>query len=173
MIPPRLIVYGIGLLAVCGCVYTAYQWAYSRGQAERTAYYAPLLAAAEAAKDAADNRAALIEETQRLLSETEVAEYETRLTELQDRAHRAESAYAGSLRKLAAAGGCEVPETSGAGSFDGSAGIDGRIERTAAGIGTVGVGCEADALRLQALQDVIRQYQALTTAAPADPTPAQ
>lgn len=130
---------------------------YIVGQAERTAYYAPLLKAAADAKSAADARvAAQLTEAQRITVELEAhhGQIEQALT---DRANAAELRITELLRERATAdtatGGDSVSSLPGVTTTSqGAASGDERDREFAASVSSVGHKCEHDADELAEFQ---------------------
>lgn len=156
------------LVVVVGLVtggVVAHHRGYRAGQAEREAYYAPLLRAETAAKLAADQRANELDAAADAATKTLEERYARENRILNDRTTAAESRFVDLLRQRSA-GSCtgreSVPETSGAasGAID-TSGSDDRVGRLAASLAGVGGRCESDAARLARWEEWYRTQQAL------------
>lgn len=163
-IPWRLIVYVVALLAILGALWGYGHHKYELGVTDERARWTPQLVAAQQALAAANAKTITIEHAQVSITTAAEARHAAQIQTLTQRALGADSRIAGLLRKLAAPHSCggQLPAIPGTpGEPDAAASSDQRIDRAAAGIAGVGTRCERDAAALGALQDWIREQQAL------------
>lgn len=158
------IVAGVGVLLLAGLAWWLHHDGYVSGQAERTAYYRPLLAAANDAKLAADLKTADIEAASLKLTAEMQRDHEAQLKVLSDRESAAAARIADLLRSAAhrPAGSCPVSEAARpAGVPDGAAASDARDRQFSVSLANVGGQCEHDAAALAGWQDYYRHQQTL------------
>lgn len=163
----------IVVAALVGAGAAVHHRGYRAGQAEREAYYAPILRAQSAAKLAADQRADQLAAA----ADAATRELEGRYAEqnriLTNRANAAQSRLADILRNTSpgtCTGHQQMPEPPAtAPGAIGTPGSDDRVGRLATSLAGVGGRCEADAARLQHWQEWFRTQQALADRAATRP----
>lgn len=147
---------------------------YVAGQDERTAYYAPLIQAANAAKDAANARADRIDQGAQAITRQSEADHALLTQTLTDRVTAANARIAAILRQRAAsdaaAGRCELPTVPGLTTGAPGAGAgDGRDQLFSDSISDVGRRCEHDAREVAEFQLWYTREKRNATAAPVTP----
>lgn len=150
------------VLAVAGVALFAYRWAFERGQAEREAHYAPILAGIERERIAAEARVQALESAaQRITADIEASHAEA-LRAVETRAATAEQRIAVLLRNRPRGDRCPVSALPGtpASSADTAAESE-RDDRLAQELAAVGRRCESDSRQLASLIEWVRRQAAL------------
>lgn len=169
IVPPSL----VALLAVLAALVVGgvaiHHQGYRAGQAEREAYYAPLMRAAELAKLQLDQRVRAADLAAKQITQDVETRHVQAEADLANRARRAESSIAELLRQHAPActGREHLPTVpNSATRVTDAARESERAERLASSVRSVGQGCEADAERLARWQEWYQRQRAALSSVP-------
>lgn len=155
--------YLIGIPILLAVGWALHRKGYIAGQAERTAYYVPLLADVKATALAAEARHAAQERESADVSAQAEERHHASEIALQARATAAESRITGLVQNLAAHRRCDaVPPTAGtAGEPESATEESARVGRVGSRITGTGAGCEADARTVLELQRWVADQRAV------------
>jgi len=163
-IPLKFIGIGVAVIAVLAGLWGYGHHQFGKGELAERARWTPQLIAAQKALAEANAKTAILETAQDAATKAAEARYADQIQTLNQRAVGADQRIAGLLRKLAAAsaGSGQLPAVSGSpGVPDAAAPSDERIDGLAGRLTGIGASCERDAAALGALQDWVREQQAL------------
>lgn len=168
----RLVAWAVTVTAVLGAVsygvHDVHQRGYLAGQAERTAFYQPMIIQAQQAALRADQKSQRLDQQAATITAAIEAQHVDTEQVLTARAARAEQQLAQLLRQRATvsgpAGGGPVPQVpGGAAGTAPTGGGRGRDDELARRLSDLGARCERDAARLTGWQDwYVRERAALS-----------